>query len=146
MKGVFKQLMKKKFKNFNSYVSDGRIISGTNGRPSPFLTDDIWQQEFNKIKTFVTPYRKNIRQLGGKFSKDTGNWNSETQGSYYGNTGWQSYCAYINDVLGCIRSGRTDYCYYISQIIDLLKFHLNDLRTRYCGGYWEVWLESEKEA
>lgn len=105
------------------------------------LTDEIWQAEFKKLKTFVKPYCKNIKKFGGKFSKDSGIWNSETQGDYYGNTNWQTYCSYINDVLFNIQRGRTDYCYYIVQIADLLKFHFDDLKTRYCNGYWEVWLE-----
>ena len=77
----------------------------------------------------------------GKYSKESGMWNNETMGEYQGCTNWQQYCWFINDVLENIRSGQKDYCYYINQIMDLVKFHFHTLRTRYCDGYWEVWLE-----
>lgn len=118
-----------------------KIVSNTNGRPSSTLTDEKWQKEFNVRKLFITPYSKNIKQLKGQSSKESGKWNEETQGTYYGQTNWQEYCAYINDVLRNIRAGQIDYCYYIYQIMDLTKFHFDDLRTKYCDGYWEVWLE-----
>ena len=79
--------------------------------------------------------------MKGKYSKESGIWNEETNGTYHGLTNWQSYCSYINDVLRNIRKGQVDYCYYIYQILDLLKFHYSDLKTKYCDGYWEVWLE-----
>ena len=82
-----------------------------------------------------------MRKLSGKYSKESGIWNEETMGTYYGCTSWQSYCSYINDVLNNIRMGQIDYCYYIFQIMELARFHYNTLRTKYCDGYWEVWLE-----
>lgn len=117
------------------------LISNTNGRPTSSMTDKKWQKEFNLQKLFITPHPKEVTKLKGKYSKESGIWNEEAQGIYYGCTTWQSYCSYINDVLNNIRAGQIDYCYYIYQILDLLKFHFNDLRTKYCDGYWEVWLE-----
>lgn len=134
--------MKEYYKNFTQEeLREMRLISNSDGRPSSTLTDEKWQKEFNLRKMFITPYVKEIKKLGGKFSRETGMWNEETMGKYLGQTNWQEYCSYINDVLNNIRSGQTDYCYFIYQIIDLLKFHYNNLRTRYCDGYWEVWLE-----
>lgn len=118
-----------------------KIISNTDGRPSSTLTDEKWQKEFHIRKLFITPYSQNIKWLKGQNSKESGKWNEETQGIYYGKTNWQEYCAYINDVLHNIRSGQIDYCYYIYQILDLLKFHFDTLKTKYCDGYWEVWLD-----
>ncbi len=118
-----------------------RLISNTNGRPTSTMTDETWQKEFNLRKLYIIPHSKKVTRLNGKYSQEYGTWNEETQGIYYGCTNWQSYCSYINDVLNNIRAGQVDYCYYIYQIIDLLKFHFNDLRTKYCDGYWEVWLE-----
>lgn len=118
-----------------------KLISNTNGRPASSMTDEKWQKEFALRKQFLTPYPKNITKLKGQYSKESGTWNEETQGPYCGCTIWQSYCSYINDVLNNIRSGQVDYCYYIYQIMDIAKFHFDDLRTRYCDGYWEVWLE-----
>lgn len=122
-------------------LKEMRIISNTTGRPTSTLTDEKWQKEFNVRKLFITPYSKEVKKMGKKFSKESGLWNEETQGIYHGMTNYQEYCGYINDVLNNIRAGQVDYCYYIFQIIDLLKFHYDDLRTKYCDGYWEVWLE-----
>ncbi len=115
-----------------------RLISNTNGRPSSTLTDEKWQKEFNIRKMFIVPYDKTIK---GLCCKESGKWNEETHGTYCGETNWQSYCCYINDVLSNIRSGQIDYCYFVYQIMDLAKFHYEDLRTKYCEGYWEIWLE-----
>ena len=134
--------MKKQYENMTmEELRNMKLISNTNGRPSSTLTDEKWQKELNLRKMFVTPYGKDIKKLGGKFSTESGLWNDETMGEFHGQTNWQSYCSYINDVLRNIRSGQVDYCYYIYQILDLVKFHYNTLRTRYCDGYWEVWLE-----
>lgn len=119
-----------------------KLISNTDGRPSSSLTEERWQKEFELRKLSVVPYNKNVKKLGGRCSKESGVWTEEASSQYDGQTNWQAYCSYINDVLQNIRNGKTDYCYYIYQIMDLLKFHLEDLRTKYCDGYWEVWLEA----
>lgn len=122
-----------------------KLISNTNGRPLSSLTDEKWQKEFQLRKLFVRPVKANIKKMGGAGSMDVKTWNEENCGEYKGMTNWQSYCHYINDILRSIRSGQTDYCYFIYQIMDLLKFHYKDLRTRYCDGYWEVWLAGKGE-
>lgn len=118
-----------------------KIISNTDGRPPYDLTDEKWQKEFKVRKMFITPYPKNYKKLGGRYSKESGLWNDETQGNYDGPTNHQINCSHINDILCNIRSGQVDYCYYIYNIMELAKFHYNSLRTKYCDGYWEVWLE-----
>lgn len=134
--------IEKKYKSMTlEELREMRIISNTNGRPLSSLTDAKWQKEFNVRKLFITPYSKDIKRFGGRSSKETGTWNEETQGAYYGQTNYQEYCSYINDVLRNIRAGQVDYCYFIYQIEDLLKFHYDDLKTRYRDEYWEVWLE-----
>lgn len=122
-------------------LKEMQIVSNTNGRPTPNLTDEKWQKEFNVRKLFITPHSNNWKKLKGQNSKESRKWIEETQGTYYGQTNWQEYCAYINDVLRNIRSGQIDYCYYIYQIMDLAKFHFDTLKTKYRDGYWEVWLE-----
>lgn len=122
-------------------LKEMRIISNTDGRPTSNLTNEKWQKELNVRKLFVTPYKDGrTKKLTGKHYKESGQWNNEKKGSYDGCTNWQSYCTYINDVLKNIRAGQIDYCYFIYQIMDLLKFHFEDLKTRYQDGYWEVWL------
>lgn len=118
-----------------------KLVSNTNGRPTSDLTNDKWQKEFILRKMFIKPYPDTVKKFGGKYSRESGIWNEETQGTYYGSTNYQEYCSFINDVLHNIRSGMTDYCYFIYQIMDLARFHYDTLKTRYCDGYWEVWLE-----
>lgn len=117
------------------------IISKTDGRPSPTLTDEMWQKEFRVRKLFIQPYDKSVRRFGGKYSRESGSWNDSTAEQYHGATDWQNYCSFINDTLQCIREGQVSYCYYANQIFDLAKFHYDALRTKLCDGYWEVWLE-----
>lgn len=116
-----------------------KLISNTDGRPVDYLTDKLWQTEFKIRKSFVKPSIKSY--MGGKYSRESGYWNEETQGKYYGATNYQEYCAFINDILRNIRSGQIDYCYFIYQIMDLLRYEYDRLVTKYCDGYWEVWLK-----
>ncbi len=137
-----KKQMEESYKHMTlEELREMRIISNTNGRPLPSLTNEKWQKEFNVRKMFITPITEKGATMRGKYSKESGIWNEETQGAYYGSTNWQEYCSYINDVLRNIRAGQVDYCYFIYQIMDLAKFHYNNFKTKYCDGYWEVWLE-----
>ena len=111
----------------------------THGRHSSTLTDKEWQNELSVMKLYITPHNKTVTRMGGKYSR--GQELRTENNEYYGITNWQSYCSFINDVLKNIRAGNRDFCYYGYQIIELLKFHYEDLRTRYCDGYWEVWLD-----
>lgn len=111
------------------------------GRPSSTLTDEKWQEELSVRKLYITPCDKKHKRMGGRYSQDVKKWNDDTGIQYYGATDWQRYVAHINDILNVIRSGKVDYCYYVYQILDLLKFHYNDLHAKYIDGYWEVWLE-----
>lgn len=133
----------KKYQNMTlEELREMKIVSNTNGRPLSTLTDEKWQKEFLVRKMFITPFSKDVKKLGGKYSKESGIWNEETSGVYHGQTNWQEYCSYINDVLRTIKAGQVDYCYFIYQIMDLAKFNYGrkELKTRYCDGYWEVWL------
>lgn len=120
-----------------------RLISNSSGRPASWLTDDRWQNEFELQRVFIKPFppERNITRLKGKYSKEKCGLSDKP---YYGTTKWQNYCTYINDVLRNIERGHVDYCYFVYQILDLLRFHHDSLRTRYVedGEYWEVWLNS----
>ena len=120
-----KEQVKKKMNTYKSMtleeLKEMKLVSNTNGRPSSDLTDEKWQQELQIRKLFVTPATTVTRMTGA--------------------TNWQEYCSFINDVLRNIRAGQVDYVYYIYHILDLLKFHYEDLKTRYRDGYWEVWLD-----
>lgn len=117
-----------------------KIVSNTDGRPTDDLTDEKWQKEFRIRKLFVKPHPSDVKKMKGLYTREVNFWNEETMGTYDGCTNWITYCKYINDVLDNIRSGQTDYCYFVYQILDLLKFHYDTLKTKYCDGYWEVWL------
>lgn len=139
---INKKKMEDKYKSMTlEELREQRLISNTNGRPTADMTDEKWQREFNIQRMFINPYPSDVTKLKGRYSRESRKWNEETQGTYHGETNWNSYCRYINDVLDNIRCGHVDYCYYIYQILDLLKFHYNTLKTKYCDGYWEVWLE-----
>lgn len=134
--------MQKKYKGMTlEELREKKFISNTDGRPLPSLTNEKWQNELAIRKLFIQPHSNTKKRFGEKFSKNYEK-NIENQyDTYLGVTNYQQYCHFINDILKNIRSGQVDYCYYIYQIIDLLKFHYNDLQTRYCDGYWEVWLD-----
>ncbi len=135
----------KKYKRMNlEELKKMRVISNTDCRPTEHLTDETWQKEFEIRKLFITPYDKKVQKLGGRFSKESARGTAENCRTYDGCTNWQSYCTFINDILRNIRAGQVDYCYYIYQIMDLAKLHFHDLKTKYCDGYWEVWLDSSK--
>ncbi len=135
----------KKYKSMNlKELRKMRLVSNTDGRPSEHLTDETWQKEFELRKLFITPCNRKTKKLGGRFSRESTDRSEENSRTYDGCTNWQSYCSFINDILYNIRGGQVDYCYYIYQIMDLAKFHLHDLKTRYCDGYWEVWLDPDK--
>ena len=86
-----------------------------------------------------------FKKLKTKYCVESGTWNEEVNGIYHGETNWQRYVSYINDVLNTIEHGEHDYCYFIYQIDELLKFHKNDLATRYYeeDRYFEVWLDKQ---
>lgn len=121
-----------------------KIISNTDGRPTSTLTNEKWQREFRIRKKFVTPVDKKQRKMCGKHSFESRLSTQSADGTYFGMTNWQSYCQFINDILRNIRSGQVDYCYYIYQIMDLLRFHRDTLQTRYYDGYWAIWLEGDE--
>lgn len=114
-------------------------VTNADARPSEKMTNKSWQTEFELRKMLMKDYStdRNIK-FGGKLSAESG---KTTIRAYHGATNWQQYCSYINDILTTIRMGKRDFCYYIYQIVDLLKIQHDDLCTRYCDGYWEVWLD-----
>lgn len=117
-----------------------KLVSNTNGRPTSNLTDEKWQKEFRLRKLFITPHNPDVKKLTGRYARESGIL-TENSSTYHGPTNWQTYCLYINDVLSNIRMGQVDYCYYIFQIMELARFHYDTLKTKYCDGYWEVWLK-----
>lgn len=43
----------------------------------------------------------------------------------------RNYADFINDILFEIRRGRTEYCYYVYQVMDLLRFEYDTLNVEW---------------
>lgn len=117
-----------------------RDTSPTSGVPMPAMTDRQWQIKFSYMRSNTRPSKQ--RQLA-----DTP-WEHISHDAfgnkrYDGYSNWQTYCAFINDVLRQLRKSRTDFCYYTYQIQELLRFEPDCLQTKYFpeDQYWAVWLE-----
>lgn len=96
-------------------------------RPPNEYTNQEWQSDFEILKQTVTPAPENKMTV----VPDTSSY-----GSYHGKTQYQNYCSFINNILKNIRRGEIDYCYYIYQIADLLKYEKERLEVQ--------WLQSER--
>lgn len=107
------------------------------GRPRLEWTNEKWQEYFEILKCVVASYPQDIKKLTCATHKIVGG------EEYKGDTCYQQYCSYINSTLTSIRLGTEDYCYYIYQITELLKFHKN-LKTEYVNDhlnpYFRIWL------
>ncbi len=91
-------------------------------KPAPGYTNKQWQHDFAELKEKAQsePALSEPNSIGGL----------ETP-----------YESFLESVLYTIRHGEVDICYYIYQIIDLLKYEKN-LQTRYVPSeeYFRVWL------
>lgn len=119
-------------------------INSRIGAPNRNLTDEQWQDYFQKMKSRIPPSGERImyKTRNGMFLNG-----ADIPVQYDGETQYQRYQSFINDVLREIRSGRTEYCYFIYQIADLLRYEHDRLKTRYYpeDGCFTVWLVKEGE-
>lgn len=90
-------------------------------------TDSEWQKYFAGLKMIVQPVRE--QRMGGVRSIKL-----QDGEQYKGDTNAIRYKNFINDILSNIRHGGTDFCYYIYQIADLLKYE-HSLRAKYRPEY-----------
>ena len=97
----------------NQVSSNQQLKSLGTKRPPSWLTDDLWQEHFVKMKTSTVPSRK---------KKMTGFNSHHKENEYQGETNIMRYRQFINDILNSIRRGDEDYAYFIYQITDLLKY------------------------
>ena len=98
-----------------------------NDRPPKEYTNQEWLSDFENLKRTVIPAQEDrMREF-----PDTPSF-----GSYHGKTQYQNYCSFINNILRNIRRGEVDYCYYIYQIADLLKYEKERLEVQ--------WLQLER--
>lgn len=100
------------------------------------MTDSEWQIHFEEIKKQVHPSR--FRYL--YYPKYR-----EQDGRYCGETLYQTYCNFINDILSVIRCGKIDYCFYVYQIAELLK-HEPKLKSKWVpqDECFQVWIDKRR--
>lgn len=103
----------------------GRLIPGT--------TNEDWQLYFNVLRNKIIPSSNKRMQLFSSYSLSYGIHGYGAK--YHGNTNYESYCKFINGVLKAIRSGELDFCYYVYQVQDLLRYEHEHLQC--------IYLESE---
>lgn len=92
-------------------------------------TNEQWQLDFEKLRSRAVPSDNGRMIVPREVSR------SQYQ-EYHGDTQYQYYCRFINDILSSIRRGRVDYCFYIYQIAELLRFERERLQA--------TWLEKER--
>lgn len=99
------------------------LVNEKTGKPPKEYSDLQWQQDFKRIKDKVQPsHSKKMRVIPEP---------TNFTGTYHGKTQYQYYCDFINDILSNIRSGGTDYCFYIYQISELLKYEHDRLQAEW---------------
>lgn len=102
--------------------------------PPEDMTNEIWQECFNRIAPLVEPSKEHwLNTVNTPVAKDSKIDNYKIT---------PEYRQFINSVLYSIRQGECDHCFYIYQIVDLLKFEPK-LKTTWISEYqcFEVWLE-----
>jgi len=92
-----------------------RITMQSSIPPSDY-TNQQWQNDLAELKEKIEPSPRKRMVTIRESAKKT------ESGSYYGKTQYQYYCAFINDILEQIRSGQEAFCYYVYQVIDVLRF------------------------
>lgn len=132
-------------------LKEMKMVNRAAGMPDPKMTDEKWQQYFLVLKLLVKQEKeKMMRQSNSGFIINGQNMDDKVE--YKGDTSYSYYCRYINGVLATIRgrngnAPQVDYCYFIYQISDLLKYEHERLRTRYLPEYqcFEVWLNFDDD-
>lgn len=104
------------------------ITQNTKSLPDGY-TNEQWQLDFEKLRLSAVPSENERMVVPREVTR------SQYQ-EYHGDTQYQYYCRFINDILANIRRGRVDYCFYIYQVAELLRFEQNRLQA--------TWLEKER--
>jgi hypothetical protein len=101
------------------------------------LSNDEWQIIFSYMKSINVPTtEKKLKRHNAKPIVVMRRWSlSDNDGNF--DTLDNTYVKFINDVLGQLRKGKIDYCYYIYQISDLLRF-IPDLNAELKDGIFYV--------
>ena len=97
------------------------------------MTNEEWQTYFSKLRNKIKPSSK--RQMKTTYSIWVNGYKDFSYFAYCGDTEWKYYCKFINSILNAIRKGESDYCFYIYQIADLLKFEHDRLKAIWLPEY-----------
>lgn len=122
-------------------------MSLTKGKPDADMTNEQWQEYFSIMKQMI----KQGKEKRMKFSTarmTINGYSVDGQSEYHGETSYAYYCQFINGILRTIRGNSSespshDYCFYIYQIADLLRFEHDRLNViwRKKDKCFEVWLD-----
>lgn len=126
-------------------LDDFRHVSLTTGKPDSDMTDAQWQEYFSIMK-LMTKQGKEKKMKSSSAKLIVNGYSSECE--YRGETSYARYCQFINSMLKTIRGNSSelpahDYCFYIYQIADLLRFEHDNLKVvwRQNDKCFEVWLD-----
>ena len=92
-------------------------------KPPKDYSDSQWQQDFLRIREIIRPSslnKMNVVAEPHNFAR-----------TYHGKTQYQYYCDFINNILSNLRRGKVDYCFYVYQISELLKYEHDTLQTEW---------------
>ena len=116
-------------------------VSLTAKKPDKDMTDKEWQEYFNAMKLLTQQVKE--KRMSCRTSPILINGYSDNQFTYQGDTQWMKYKEFINSILSAIRRGEQDYCFYIYQIAELLRYEHDNLRSEWLpeDKCFQVWLE-----
>ncbi len=101
----------------------------------PSLDNRQWQTVFDWLRSKTEP-RTDKRFNMKRYSFE------KTSYTYTGESEYFRYMLFINDILSTIRSGKTDYCFKVEHVVDLLKFEHDRLQTEWIPSesYFKVFI------
>lgn len=109
-------------------LEEMKDINLSAGRPPYNFTDEKWQNQLRLMRIMIPMSHEYKMRCSNRRYQVNGVSNPDEK--YDGETDYQRYVQYINSVLTAVRKKETEYCYFIYQISDLLKFEPM-LKARY---------------
>lgn len=112
----------------------------TKGRPDVNMTNEQWQEYFFKMKQMVNQGEyEQMTSCAAAISTNGYLINIESEND--DTVPYERYCQFINSILCTIRGSESeppahDYCFFIYQIADLLRFEHDRLNV--------IWLQNDK--
>lgn len=108
------------------------------------MTNAAWQERISLMKLLVEPAKADTKMRISRVRAKVNNFAAVDDNDPV-EPQWIRYRTYINDILKNIRKGGTDYCYFIYQITDLLKYEHDRLMTEYMpeDEMFRVWLKDQ---